>query len=829
MWVVGETYSRYITGLGVGLAVLWIGSGLLQAAPQAPPVSPASTVAHRALLDKYCVTCHNQRARVAGLTLDNADLGRVPEGAETWEKVIKKLNGGLMPPQGMPRPDTAAVKSLVAALESSLDRAAVTKPNPGRAAVHRLNQAEYKHAIRDLLGVDIDRESAVLADEADRQGFYNNAGVLSVSPALLERYLTSARRIARLAVGDPKIIPAVETYDVPKKLAQDERMSQDLPFGSRGGVAIHHTFPLDGDYTVKIRLRRQVYEYILGMGRPHQLEVRLNGARVKVFTVGGETHGKPAPLQGWAGNILGDTEWEAYMHTADAALDVRFPAKAGAGVIGVAFVKDSAEPEGILQPPSTGRGWSLDEWYDGNAAVESVSVGGPYDGKNSGETLSRRKIFVCTPANAAGEPACARKIISTLARRVYRRSVTEEDIRSLLEFYTDGYKQTGFEGGIRLALERILVDPDFLFRIERDPANLAPGTVYRLGDFQLASRLSFFLWSSIPDDQLLNLAAAGKLKDPKVLEEQARRMLADPRSNALVDNFVWQWLNLSKISGATPDPDIFPDFDENLRQAFSQETKLFVESQLAADHSVLDLLNADYTFVNERLARHYQIPNVYGERFRRVALADGQRGGLLGQGSVLMVTSYANRTSPVLRGKWLLDNILGMPPPPPPPNVPALKDTGANGKLASVRERMEQHRKNPACAVCHVRMDPMGFALENFDAIGTWRTTADGTAIDASGAFPDGTKFDGVSGLRKFLLTRREEFADTVTEKLLTYALGRGAESYDMPAVRKITREAAAADYRWSSIILGIIKTVPFQMGLTGSHDAKEEQGRSTE
>jgi len=808
---------------------LWIGPLEVLAAPPQPkpPVSasPLSISAQRAIFDKYCITCHNQRLKTAGLMLDKMDLDHLSQGADIWEKVVTKLRGGLMPPQGLPRPGQAAVDAMVSWLETSLDKNAAANPNPGKAAVHRLNQAEYTNAIRDLLGLELDGQPLVPADEADQQGFNNDASVLSSSPALIERYMTAAHKIARLAVGDPKIIPAVETYEIAKTLVQDDRMSQDLPFGSRGGIAIHHQFPLDGEYVVKIRLRRQVYEYILGLGRPQQLEVRLNGARIKVFTVGGEDKGRPAPIQGWAGNILGDTQWEAYMHTADAGLEVRFPAKAGTGVVGVSFVKDLSEPEGVLQPPTTGRGVSLDEQYYGNAAIESVAVGGPYGGHGMGETASRRRIFVCVPTSQSVEQSCAEKIISSLARRAYRRSVTKEDVQSLLGFYNEGRKQGGFENGIRVALERILVDPDFLFRIEPDPPNLAEGAVYRLNDFELASRLSFFLWSSIPDDRLLDLAAAGKLKDPKILEQQVTRMLADRRSKALVDNFVWQWLNLSKLHGATPDPDVFPEFDENLRLAFEQETKLFVASQIRSDRSVIDLLSADYTFLNERLARHYQIPGVYGERFRRVELTGAQRGGLLGQGSVLMVTSYANRTSPVLRGKWLLDNILGMPPPPPPPDVPALKDTGANGKLASVRERMEQHRKNPACAICHVRMDPMGFALENFDAIGTWRTTADGNTIDSSGAFPDGTKFEGVAGLRQFLLSRREQFVGTLTEKLLTYALGRRVEYYDRPAVRQIVRDAAANDDRWSSIISGIVKSLPFQMSKASGEETQVAQG----
>jgi hypothetical protein len=582
---------------------------------------------------------------------------------------------------------------------------------------------------------------------------------------------------------------------------------------------------LDAEYVVKIRLRRQLYDYIVGLGRPHQLEVRLDGKLVKTFSVGGEAKGKPAPAS-FVGQIPGDPEWEQYMHSADAGLEVRFPVQAGPRVVAVSFKKDNAEPEGVPQS-SGGRAVAINEWYDGNPAVDSVAIGGPYNIVGPGDTPSRRKIFECVPKDSSADQPCARKILSTLARRAYRRPVTEEDLQTLLEFYNAGRRRGGFEAGIQSALERILASPDFIFRLETAPTNLAPGSVYRLGDVELASRLSFFLWSSLPDDQLLDLAAHGTLRDPAVLQQQVARMLADPRSKELAENFASRWLNVFKLRGATPDPDIFLDFDENLREAFQQETALFVESQLRADRGVADLLSANYTFVNERLARHYEIPNVYGERFRRVDFSptdpnSARRGGLLGQGSILTVTSYGNRTSPVLRGKWLLEMILGTPPPPPPPDVPPLKEKAENDHPMSVRERLEQHRQNPACAVCHVRMDPLGFALENFDAIGKWRNAEDGVPVDSSAVLPDGTKFEGVAGLRTLLLSHREQFVGTVTQKLLTYALGREVEYYDMPAVRKITRDAAPSDYRWSSIILGIVSSVPFQMSVTKSPDVQQ-------
>jgi hypothetical protein len=764
--------------------------------------------------------------RTAGLALDTLSLDNIAAGASTWEKVALKIRTGAMPPPSLPRPDKAAAEGFASWLETALDRASVANPNPGRVPVHRLNQAEYANAIRDLLGLEIDSRTLVMADDADEQGFDNIAGVLSLSPALLERYLSAARTVSRLAVGDPRIAPAFANYDVPKGMIQDDRISEDLPFGSRGGIAIHHRFPLDAEYTAKIRLRRQLYDYIIGLGRPHQLEVRLDGKLIKTFTVGGEARGRRAPAS-FVGQIPGDPEWEQYMHSADAGLEVRFPATAGPRVVAVSFIKDVAEPEGVPQPPG-GRAVSINEWYDGNPSVESIAIGGPYNVAGPGDTPSRRKIFSCVPNGSSNEQACAVQILSTLAHRAYRRPVTDEDVHTLLDFYNSSRRRSGFEAGIQSAIERILASPDFLFRLETDPAHLAPSSVYRLSDLELASRLSFFLWGSIPDDRLLELAAQGKLKEPVTLEQQVSRMLADPRANRLVDNFVARWLNVFKLRGASPDPDIFPDFDENLREAFQRETTLFVQSQLLENRSVTDLLSANYSFVNERLARHYQILNVYGERFRRVEFNDNRRGGLLGQGAILTATSYGNRTSPVLRGKWLLEMILGTPPPPPPPDVPPLKEKGENEKPMSVRERLEQHRQNPACATCHVRMDPLGFALENFDAVGKWRDTEDGVAIDASAGLPDGTKFAGVAGLRNLLLGRREQFVNTFTEKLLTYALGRELDYSDIPAVRKITREADFNDYRWSSIILGIVNSVPFQMSITKRSGVEQAQaGRS--
>ena len=782
---------------------------------QAAALGPSEPARVRALLDRYCVTCHNDRLRTAGLTLDALDAGRVGAHAATWEKVVRKLRARAMPPAGRARPDRAAYAAVAAALETALDRAAAAAPNPGGTPPHRLNRAEYANAVRDLLGVDVDGRALLPPDDADL-GFDNMADILSMSPALLERYLSAARRISRQALGDPGGAPTTETYVVPKLRFQDRRMSEDLPFGSRGGVAVRHHFPLDAEYDVRIRLRRQLYGYVRGLQRRQQLEVRLDGRRVALFAVGGAP-GTPPP-QTFTGTVLGDRAWEEYTLHADDALAVRIPVPAGPRVLGVAFVQARSERDGVLQPRATAKTLAIAERWSSpseapEAAVEQVSISGPFNAAGPGATPARQRILICRPARAAEEEPCAREILSTIARRAFRRPLTSRDVDALAAFYTAGRRAGGFEAGVRRGLERILVDPEFLFRIEREPAEPAAEEVFPIGDLALASRLSFFLWSSIPDDELLDAAAQRRLRDPGALERQVRRMLADPRAQALVDGFAAQWLGLGRLRSVVPAPDLFPEFDDNLREAFDRETRLLVGNQLREDRSVLDLVRADYTFVNERLARHYGVPNVYGSRFRRVTFDGGVRGGLLGQGSILTTTSYPTRTSPVLRGNWVLERILGAPPPPPPPDVPALPDRGAGGRLASVRERLERHRANPVCASCHARMDPLGFALEQFDAIGQWRATgAAGAAIDATGVFPDGTGFSGLAGLKTVLLREREQFVQNVVEKLMTYALGRGVQHYDMPAVRRILREAAADDYTWSSLVLGIAGSMPFQM-----------------
>jgi mono/diheme cytochrome c family protein len=825
--------ARVILGcLAVALAgIAWVGTGHLRAAAQegsvaAPPAAPASSEAptsapaaaspHRALLNRYCVTCHNQRLATAGLKLDTPDVDRIGiEDAATWEKVIRKVRAGQMPPSGRPRPEKAVADAFVAYLETELDRSAAAHPNPGRRpAFHRLNRAEYSNAVRDLLAVDIDAAAFLPVDDAGH-GFDNVAELLSVSPLLVEGYVSAASRVSRLAVGDPTVTPFTETYAVPRQLVQDDRVSEDLPFGSRGGAAVPVNFPLDGEYVVKVRLQRNKDNFVRGLNEPHQLDVRLDGVLIKRFSVGGEHKARSGPMNTFADfSFWGEPAQQDYEFSADVGLEVRFPAKAGPHVVGVAFLDENMVPENEVLPEQTYHELVPSGYKGGIPLVDSVAITGPYNSKGLSDTPSRRTIFVCTPRTAAEEGPCAERIVARLARRAYRRPVTKDDVEPLLAFYSQGREEEGFEGGIRLAVQRLLVSPDFLFRREQDPASAAPGTVYRVSDIELASRLSFFLWSSMPDDELLDLAEKGKLKNPATLERQVDRMLGDPRSQALVRNFVGQWLSLRKLQTLSPDPVVAPDFDENLREALRQETELFFESILREDRSVLDVLDADYTFLNERLARHYGISDVVGSHFRRVALNDAERRGLLGHGSLLTVTSYANRTAPTLRGAWILESLLGTPPPPPPPNVPSLNEEarGADSRTLTMRERMDQHRVNPTCASCHRVMDPLGFALENFDSLGKWRDSYDGTPIDASGVLPDGGEFEGPTGLRKVLLDKPEQFVHTFMEKLLTYALGRGVEHYDATAIRSIMREAAGRDYRLRALIQGIVKSSPFQM-----------------
>jgi hypothetical protein len=768
-----------------------------KASQQTQVVAANPAAPYRAMLDQYCVTCHNERAKTAGLMLDKMDLDHVAENAETWERVIRKLRGGMMPPNGRPRPANENVYGFVSWLESSLDRAGIAKPNPGRATIHRLNRTEYGNAVRDLLGLETDVAELLPADD-ESNGFDNIADVLKLSPTLLEQYLSASRKISSLTVGNPATPVVTQRYAIAPDISQEDHI-EGLPLGTRGGMLVRHNFPLDGQYDFRVFLLRNIVGYMKGLEWPHQLEITIDGERVFLAPVGGEEDNK-----------MSDANFAAAADTIDARLKSRISVKAGPHAVGVAFIrKNSAEYDEPLEAHT--RDHDLQN-MNGIPLIERMDITGPYDATGPGDTPSRRRIFTCRPTGAADEATCAKKIISTLARRAYRQPTSEADIDLLMGFYQSGRKSGNFESGIENALAFLLTAPKFLFRSEFDPANATPGSVYKVGDLDLASRLSFFLWSSIPDDELLNVASQGKLKDPVILEQQVKRMLADKKSDALVRNFAGQWLFLRNLQSAHPDGHEFPNFDDNLRQAFRRETELFFESILRENRSVLDLLNANYTFVNGRLAKHYGIPNVYGSQFRRVTLKDQNRMGLLGQGSVLTVTSYPNRTSPVLRGKWILENILGTPPPPPPPNVPPLKENDDTSKPRSVRELMEEHRKNPACSGCHSVMDPLGFSLENFDGIGEWRSKDQSGAIDASGQLADGTKVEGPVTLRQALMKHPEQFAGTVTEKLLTYALGRGLEFYDMPVVRGVVKDASRNDYKFSALIMGIVKSAPFQM-----------------
>ncbi len=776
--------TRALASIGMVLA----GMVFLPAAALPAETSAAAT-AHRATLDQYCIVCHSGPTPPAGLNLQALDIGNLEDNGAVWEKLLRKLRNREMPPAAMPRPDAATYEALVNYIETERDRLAQLKPNPGRPTLHRLNRAEYANAIRDLLALEIDVAELLPADDIG-YGFDNIGDVLNVSPLLLERYLAAAGKISRLAVGDTTLAASYQTYVIPHGLIQRDRMGEAMPLGSRGGTSIRHRFPVDGEYEISVGLQTGRYDEFLGLGRERKLDLRLDDQRLELFTVAADP--RADELVHGTGN------------DPDSHLKVRVPVKAGTRTLLATFLKDTVMPEGIL--PNNRE----TAFFEG---VGSISVAGPYNVQGPGATSSRDRIFRCRPATGAEEQACAEKIISGLAHRAYRRPMTADDLPQLLAFYRQGAESGGFEAGVRLALQKILVSPEFIFRMELDPPDAAPGSVHRISDVELASRLSFFLWSSIPDDELLAVAERGGLSDESVLVGQVRRMLADPRSQALVKNFSGQWLFLRNIARMQPDPAAFPNFDENLRQALARETELLIESTLREDRSVADLLNTDYTFVNERLAEHYGIKGIYGSEFRRVALSDPNRRGLLGQASILAVTSYPNRTAPTIRGKWVLEQLLGTPPPPPPPNVPSLKDD-ASTKTMTMRQRMEQHRANPNCAVCHRMMDPLGFSLENFDGLGRWRdSTGPGTGpIDSSGVLPDGTKFDGPAGLRDVLLSKRDLFVETFTERFLTYALGRGLEQYDRPVIRKITREAAADDQRWSSIILGVVKSAPFQM-----------------
>ncbi len=795
---------------GIAVVAVFVAGGLAQAGqPQEPAAAPervsdarASEIAgYAALLQRYCLTCHTPRMMARGtvpVELESADLDNVPAQAEIWEKVIRKVRTGTMPPLGRPRPDAAAADRLAAWLETEIDRAAAASPNPGRTVpLHRLNRTEYQNAIRDLLDLEVDAAALVPADDQS-YGFDNIAGVLKVSPTLLERYMSAARFISRLAVGASPMAPTGETFRIVSDLSQYSHQD-GLPFGTRGGLSVSYNFPRDGEYDIELAM----LDLFAGapIREPHQLEVAVDGERVALFPL--------APIDP-------DRDQGAAYNTGPEDLRVRVRVAAGPRTVTATFIrKTGALAESLRQPFDRPHGEGDYLLYAPH--LGTVTITGPFDETGIEDTPTRRRIFVCRPGNAAEEAPCARRILSALAHRAYRRPVTGRDIAPLVAFYEEGRRAGGFEAGIERALRALLVSPDFLFRVVSDPPGAEPGTPYRLSGLELASRISFFLWSSLPDDELLAAAEAGDLDEPAALEAQVRRMLADPRSEALAKNFAGQWLRLRNISGSLPSDVLFPDFGESLRQDFVRETEMFFDSILREGRGVTDLLTADHTFLNERLARHYGIPGVYGSDFRRVSLADGNRRGLLGQGSILTVTSYPDRTSPVGRGKWVLENVLGTPPPPPPPNVPELEPAEDTGRVLAMRERMEQHRENPVCASCHRVMDPLGLALENFDAIGRWRGhMPGGGVIDASGVMPDGTAFDGPAELRDLLVRDEEQFATVVTEKLLIYALGRGIEYYDAPAVRRIVRGSAAGDYRLASLVVGVVQSTPFRMRLAG-------------
>ncbi len=781
----------------------------------------------RALLDRYCVSCHNDSRRIAGLALDTMDVASVGEHAEAWEKVVTKLRAGMMPPAGRPRPDQAAYVSLTSYLETELDQAAASNPDPGRSdALRRLNGTEYRNVIRDLLDLEIDVTALLPAD--DSSAGFDNVSLGGLDPGRLERYLSAARKISRLAVGAPVRSAVADTFVVPSDLNQTGHI-EGLPFGTRGGTTIHYNFPVDAEYDLRVELgKRWNSNSVGGLNAPHDVVITIDGEPIKVMTVSRPGRRPPAQQQGQQQaqaqqQTVSQDRYQPDGRPADADLVVRVPVAAGPRTIGAAFVSKGFELGERNRQPFEKIHITVGGDQRSQPNVYSITITGPFDATGPGDTPSRRRIFSCHPADGSpsAEVACADEILSTLARRAYHRPVTGADIELLLGFYREGREIGDFEAGIEMALRRLLVSPEFLFRVEHDPADIQTNSPYYISDLELASRLSFFLWASIADDELIEVAASGTLRDPGVLESQVRRMLADPRAETLVTNFAAQWLYLRNLPAVSPDAVVFPDFAEALIRALRQETELFFQSIISEDRSVLDLLTANYTFINERLAKHYDIPNIYGSHFRRITLPpDSPRGGLLGQGSILAVTAYATRTSPVVRGKWVLENLLGTPPPPPPPNVPPLSDEKSDAVL-SMRERMVEHRRNPVCASCHAIMDPVGLSLENFDAIGRWRTLTDGFApIDASGGFPDGTTFDGVAGLKQAILGRSDQFVRTLTGKLLTYALGRAMEYYDAPAVRAIEREAASDDYRFSSLILGIVKSTPFQMRRPPSGDS---------
>jgi hypothetical protein len=759
----------------------------------AQTATPAPT---RALFDEYCVYCHNDRLQQGDLSLADVDPARPAAHAATLEKVIRKLRAGLMPPARRPRPDKATLVAFVDGLEREIDRAAAADPNPGRPVLHRLNRTEYANAVRDLLALGVNAESLLPPDDMS-QGYDNMSDVLTVSPALLEGYISAAGKISRLAIGDTEATPLVETYVVPQAVSQMRHVA-GAPFGTRGGTVVTHNFPADGEYVFRLSFYYSSIGPVFGDNLPaegEQIEIAVNGERVALL------------------------DFDRKMKTTEDLRTAPIRIAAGPQRISAAFIQRSAGPvqdfvmpfDRALADLSTGHFPGL----TGLPHLRNLGIDGPYDVTGAGESASRGIIFSCHPTTGSDseedERTCANEIIARLARRAFRRPIADADVSHLAALYDTARAEGDFESGVRMAVQAILADPEFVFRFERTPAGVEAGASHRVSDLELASRLSFFLWSSIPDESLLAAAEKGRLSDPAELERQVRRMLADPRSETLATNFASHWLRLQNLRDAHPDVFLFPDWDENLNRSMRRETELFFDSIMREDRTLLDLLTADYTFVDQRLATHYEIPNVVGSRFRRVPVTDEQRRGLLGHASVLTLTSVANRTSPVIRGAWILDVLLGTPPPRPPANVPPLEENETAERLLSVRERMVEHRANAFCAACHNVMDPIGFALENFDAVGAWRTKDSGFPVNPSGTLYDGSAVDGPVSLRQFLLSNEDLFLTNFTRNLLMYATGRVFQPYDMPAVRAIVRDAGQQDHRFSAYVMGVVTSTPFQ------------------
>ncbi len=786
--------SALVAVLVVGFALAGLQGGI-QARVAANGAQPAGDSPSRELLDRYCLGCHNERLQTAGLSLEQVDLSDVSAHADVLERVVRKLRKGQMPPQGRPQPAEAEIDTFLTSLESALDREAVARPDPGRVASRRLNRAEYVNAIEDLLGLEVNGAELLPSDMAGF-GFDNNAEVLSITPGLMSRYIAAATKISRAAVGSPDTRPVMQLYQLGYE-RRDLRAGEELPFATHGGLAVRHHFPLDGEYLFAIRLKRnETVETIDGIAeQEHQIELRVDHALVERFAIGGRYPGPdPGQLIAVPEDDVEGQRLHEYRMTADRELEIRVPIEAGTRLVSVAFTDSAPSPHA----PS------------GLPGIDKVYVSGPFDGTVPDDTPIRQRIFVCRPTTPDQEEPCAREIIGALARRAYRRPVTAADVEPLVGIYRLGRRDRDFEAGIERALEALLAMPEFLMRVEEHPVDTQPGGIYRLSDLELATRLSFFLWKSIPDDELVDLAARDELGEPATLARQVRRMLADPRATRFMDDFAGQWLQMRNIDSQAPDGALFAGFNDSLRAAMVRETELFIRSQVQGDRPIPELLDADYTFLNEQLARHYGIDDLYGSHFRRHTWTDDRRHGLLGHASLLTVTSYANRTSVVLRGKWVLETLLGAPPPPPPPNVPPLEESDRRAPT-SLRERMEQHRASPVCAACHTQMDPLGFALEHFDAIGRWRESDGGAPINSTITWR-GDTIDSPRAFREMLLDSGDEVVRTVAEKLMIYALGRGVDFLDAPAVRRIVGDLKRDDYRWSSLVLGIVESDAFQM-----------------